>query len=88
MMGLENLVGLILPPFIDMINKHVTDVRAKYLIALGVSVVVGVLVNLPKLKASSPVEILGSIAIVATAAQLSYKLYWEQSDIRKDLLSK
>lgn len=83
-----NLIGLILPPFIDLINKKITDAKIKYLVALGVSILAGLLVNLDKLNVNDIPALLGSIALIATEAQAAYKLYWEKSPIREVVIGK
>lgn len=82
-MDLLNLIGFILPPFIDLINLKVKNTTVKFWVAMGFCVLVGVVVNLDKLK--SPQELLGGLAIVFTTAQVTYHTYWEKSDARQAL---
>lgn len=82
-MQLQNLVGFILPPMIDLINSHVSDARLRYTISLIVCILVGILVNLDKL--NSPSEIMGGIAVVFTSAQITYQTYWKRSEIRSKM---
>ena len=82
-MEIQNLVGLFMPPVIDLINKRIADDRVRFIISAILCVVVGLVINLDKL--SNPSEILGSIAIVFATAQTTYNLYWKKSKIRKSL---
>lgn len=77
---MQDFVGFILPPFIDMINKHVPNATAKFWIAMVVSLAVATFLNLDKLNNFQ--ELLGSTALVFAEAQIVYKTYWEESKLR------
>lgn len=79
---MTGLIGIILPPFIDLVNKHIQDKRIKFLVSLLVCIVLGIMLEANKLKYSSAEDILGSIALVFASAQTSYRLYWKGSTLR------
>jgi len=82
-MDLTNLIGFILPPFIDLINTRVANSIVRFWISMLFCVAVGVIINLEKIK--NPEEFLGSIALVFATAQITYKTYWEKSAPRQEL---
>lgn len=85
------LIGILLPAFIDLINRKVADSDARFWIATGICVGVGAGVNYVQTLFVFPSLILAadsiSESILATfgLAQLSYKLLWENSAIRERL---
>lgn len=79
------LIGFILPPLIDLINKNVTDSRWRFVISFVTCVGVGMGMNVGNFNAESVGSILGSITVVFSAAQVAYKLYWEKSEVRTKL---
>lgn len=82
---MENLIGFILPVGIDFINKHITDSKVRYLIALAVCLLIGMIFHISELKAGSVNEFLTTSGIIFTEAQTVYKLYWEKSSIREKM---
>lgn len=84
MIYMQNLVGLVLPFLIDIINSRIEEAKVRFAVSLLVCVVVGVLLNLDKL--NRPEDLLGSIAIIFSTAQATYKLYWEKSAPREKVL--
>lgn len=88
MTGLSVIIGAILPLFIDLINRKVPNSTYRYYIALGISLFVGFLTSLTEITGldySSAEAVLVAGGIVFTAAQTSYKAYWENSDKREKL---
>jgi len=79
------LIGFILPPIIDLINKKVLDSRARFIVSFLTCVGVGVGMNYGNLSVDSLGDVLGSIGVVFASAQVAYKLYWEKSVFRKKL---
>ena len=80
---MKELIGFILPPLIDLINKKVIDSRWRFVISFVTCVGVGVGMNVGNFNIESVGDILGSIAVVFSAAQIAYNLYYEKSDLRK-----
>ena len=75
------LIGILLPIFIDVVNKFVKHSRVKYLVSLVVCVLVGFAVSFFEGKLN-PTEVLGSAAVVFLAAQTAYKTFYNTSKIR------
>jgi len=80
--GIEALIGIFLPPVIDLVNTHVADTRIRYIISLLIALAIGFVLSLGQLTVT---DVLGSAAIVFAAAQSAYKLYWEKSEPRAKL---
>jgi len=79
------LVGLLLPPLIDFINKKISVKKWRFVVSFLVCTGVGVGMNAGNLNSDSVGDVLGSISVVFASAQVAYKLYWEKSDLRKKL---
>lgn len=75
------LLGAVLPPVIDFLTKTVTSSKVRFYISLAVCVLVGVLINFNNLAGS---DILASVALVFSSAQVIYKTYWKESTLRAD----
>lgn len=77
------LVGFVLPPVIDLVNVRVSNKKVKFLIAFGISFVVGLLFNLDKF--DNPAQLAGALSLVFTETQLVYSQYWADSKARATL---
>lgn len=79
-----SLVGLILPPFIDFINARITNSKLRFVVSLIVCTLVALVLEFMNgtLKYADMNEVLTSVALVFTSAQVVYKLYWEKSTMR------
>lgn len=82
-MTIQNLIGLVLPPVIDLINSKVASDKVRYFVSMLVCFLVGVLTNLDKL--SNMEALLANVAIIFATAQTTYNLYWKKSKVRKTL---
>jgi len=80
---MESLIGVILPPIIDLVNTKISNEKVKFVVSFLICSAMGVAVNYPKLKFVSLEEVLGSIALIFAGAQASYRLYWKTSNIRR-----
>lgn len=82
------LVGFILPPFIDLINRKVTNSNVRYLISLLVSLLVAGIIKYfdGGLIFGDVDQVLASAGIIFAEAQTVYKLYWEDSKVRATLV--
>jgi len=76
----EVLLGVILPPLIDVINSKVKDSKVRYGVSLLVCVLVGVVLNRQSV---SMVNVLGSASLIFASAQTVYNAYWQESGLRK-----
>ena len=79
-----SLIGLVLPPFIDFINARITNSKLRFVVSLIVCTLVALVLEFMNgtLKYADMSEVLTSIALVFTSAQVVYKLYWEKSTMR------
>lgn len=81
--SIEIIVGAVLPPFVDLINKHVKNSNWKYVISLLASLLIGAIINYQQLSIES---VLSSGAIVFASAQTVYKTYWEDAKLREKII--
>ena len=95
---LTSLIGLMLPPIIDLINKHYAgdDLKEiRFLYALAVCFVVGLLMDglvsnftytLPALEIAE--RIATQVLTIFSMAQISYQMAYKNSAIRATILLK
>lgn len=83
-MDVSILAGFILPPVVDLINKRISNSKVKFLVSLGICVLVGAVFHLKEL--TNATEILKTISLVFAESQVIYKMYWEKSSIREKML--
>lgn len=89
---MQNLLGLLLPPFIDLINRRVKDADARFWISVLVCSIIGVLSTVvftnffAGLTVSEAFEVT-AVTIISTfgLAQLSYGAVWKRSGTRKKM---
>ena len=82
---IELIVGGILPPFIDFVNRKISQSWLRYLISVLACLVIGAIVNYQNL---NPSDVLASGAIIFGSAQSIYRLYWRGSDARVTIYGK
>jgi high-affinity Fe2+/Pb2+ permease len=82
------LIGLLLPPFIDIINRRVKDSDVRFVISIVVCVLIGLLLNFVENGShlGNQNAIATSILTVFGASQLTYKGIWENSKARAAML--
>jgi hypothetical protein len=80
---MQDLIGFILPPVIDLVNQKISNAKAKFWIAMAICMIIGTIVNLDKLNDLN--GLLGSIAIIFAESQAVYKTYWGTSGARETL---
>lgn len=85
-----SLIGLVLPPFIDFINAKITNSKLRFVVSLIVCTLVALVLEFMNgtLKYADMSEVLTSVALVFTSAQVVYKLYWEKSTMRSVVFKK
>lgn len=81
------LLGLLLPPLIELINKKVTDSTWKFWISVVVCAIFGVLINFftHGNHLGSQDDVAKSILAVFAASQISFKTVWENSQMREKI---
>jgi len=86
-LNITNLVGFILPPIIDLINRKIVDPSLRFLVSVGVCAVIGAGLNYMQHGYQfGPIEdVAGDIMVIFGQAQLAYKLAWEKSQPRVTL---
>jgi hypothetical protein len=80
--GFKDLIGFILPPAIDFVNRHIANTTVRFLVSLLICVVVAVVINYEIFVSGDYNDLLGKIGIIFTEAQLIYKTYWANSRAR------
>lgn len=83
---MTELVGLVLPFFIDFINKNIENSKVRYVISLVVCLGVAGVIRFPELTNGDVGQVLQSAGIIFAEAQTVYKLYWEKSALRAKVL--
>jgi hypothetical protein len=81
--AVELIIGAVLPPFIDLVNRYIKNSRVKYGVSLLASILIGVILNYQELGIEN---VLGSGAIVFAAAQTVYKTYWKDAKLREKII--
>lgn len=84
-MHATELVGLVLPPFIDYLNREVPNENERFLVAVMVCVAVAVLTKWSNLQSGSATEVMTTASIIFLQSQVIFKLYFKNSFIREKL---
>lgn len=85
------LLGFLLLPIIDMVNRRIKDSDVRFLISIVICGLVGVGLNWIQTQFTfgTPLQAFESISksvmVVFGMAQLAYRGIWEKSDLREDL---
>lgn len=82
---MTDLIGLVMPFFIDYINRNIANSSVRFVISLVSCLIVAALLNLQKLTGGDVSGVLASAGIIFTEAQAVYKLYWDKSQLRREL---
>ena len=80
---MQDFAGFILPPFIDLVNRHIANSTVRFWVSILACVAIAVLLNLDKLNNLD--ELLGKASLIFAQAQIVYKTYWEKSGIREKM---
>lgn len=81
------LLAFLIPPLVDLVNRKVHSGRWKFVIATACSSVIGGVVVAFQNQWDWQ-NVLGSLVLAFTAAQVAYKLYWSKTTVHKDLVGK
>ena len=85
---MNDLVGLVLPPVIDLINHKVSSSTLKFFISVAISLIVAAILNLDKLNVNNAQDIFKSGLVIFGSAQVTYSLYWKDSLDRQRMVTK
>lgn len=80
-----NLIGFVLPPFIDLLNRKVSNSNLRYIISLALCLVISAVLHLNELQLGNAESFFASAGLIFGEAQTVYKLYWEKSEVRDTL---
>jgi hypothetical protein len=83
---IESLIGFILPPFIDLVNKYIANSNIRFVISLVLCLIVGGVAKAMsgQLDFSNVPAILTSAGVIFAEAQITYKLYWKDASLRNN----
>lgn len=82
---MENLIGFILPPIIDLVNSKVPNTKLRFWIAFVICAVIGVAIKYKELAVGNVDVALGSVSLVFAEAQVIYYQFWQGSGVRESL---
>jgi hypothetical protein len=84
----QGLIGQVLPPLTDLINKWVPSARLRFLSSMIISAVIGLVFTFHKLQFGNIDQFLLSSLVVWASSQAAYKFYYGgslwQANIRFD----
>lgn len=84
----DALVGFILPPLIDFLNREVPTSKGRFFVTILTTVGVTAFLNWDHIAYGNPELFLSSAALIFTESQVVYKMYFEDSYIRSKLQTK
>lgn len=87
-MGLELLIGAVVPLVVEFINKYVKDSKLKFGVSVLIPVILGGVTNYSSIAAGDPEQVLASGALIFASAQTVYKLYFKNSKVQKMISEK
>lgn len=87
MIGIEAVIGAAMPVIIEFIAKYVKSSAGKFIVSLVLPLIAGVAINFKGLSFDNVEAVLASGAIIFTAAQGVYKLFFKDSVLQKRISS-
>lgn len=84
-MHANQLIGLILPPFVDVLNRDVPNEQERFIVALLLCIGLAVLTQWNSLIGGSPMAIATTASLIFFESQIIFKLYFKNSFLRKKL---
>lgn len=76
------LVGFILPPFVEILNRDVKQDGERYFVSLMACAFVAILLHFNEITTSSPETIVTTAGIIFLESNTTYKLYFQDSGLR------
>jgi hypothetical protein len=86
--GALQLIGIIIPPLVEVINKDVKSQNERFLVTVVVCFLAAVFLKWNDIVYGSFADVLTSFGIVFTESQVVYKLYFRDSAIRYKIQEK
>lgn len=83
----QNYVGLVLPPLIDLINRRITNSTIRFWVSILIVFLVAMALHAGELVAGSPEQFLESAAIIFAEAQIVYHTWWKKSETRARMMN-
>jgi len=84
-LDIANLVGFVLPPVIDLINRFIKNSNLRYLVSVLVCLLISGVINFKAVQGGSVDSLLTSFGLIFAEASSVYKLYWDKSAVRENL---
>ncbi len=94
-----HLIGTVLPPLIEVLNKDIPheknitlgvgkvkiEMNERFLATLAICLSAAAVINAKAIQAGSVEQLLASFALIFTESQTVYKLYFENSGLREQI---
>ena len=87
MIGIEAVIGAAMPVIIEFIAKYIKSSVGKFIVSLVLPLIAGIAINFKGLNFENVEAVLASGAIIFTAAQGVYKLFFKDSVLQKRINS-
>lgn len=85
---MENFIGILLPPLIEVVNKDVQNEEARFIVGCVVCFMVSILVNFQKVQNGDFSTLPQTFLVILTEAVSVFNLYWRKSFLRNKLQEK
>jgi hypothetical protein len=73
------ILGVLLPPVIDLVNRYVSNEKGRFLIAIGFSILVGGIWSVIQ---NGWENVAKDIGLIFATSQIVYKLWYEKSGLQ------
>lgn len=80
-----DLLGIILPPLVDFVNKDVPDEKERMLVTILVCLGAAVFTKYNSLATGDPATFMASLALIFSESQIVFKLYFKNSYVREKI---
>jgi hypothetical protein len=79
------LAGVILPPFIQLLNKDVPDSRTRFIISVCTCIITATVINWHKIMIGTPDTFYTSTLLIFIESEAVYRLYFKRSWLQAKL---
>lgn len=80
-----DLLGVILPPLVDILNRDVPDEKEKLIVTVLVCTVAAFFTKYNSLAYGDPAAFMSSLGIIFMESQIVFKLYFKNSYVRQKI---